>query len=164
MSPTLYAQRHPVDLFVSPQAGAILFHFLIFQFRSMRFYFPGHRCNGPHCPAAHGLRARHYLAQISADYAPGTKPWPFCRPTVIMQLRPNQAKKTDAAQQRATESKSGLDFQEKIYAWLLRRGQQRGFTVTFQDVRQTNARLRESNIPTDSSEPHPPGTGPIPGR
>lgn len=47
------------------------------------------------------------------------------------------------------EAKSGIDFQEKIYAWLLRRGQQRGYTVAFQDVRQTDARLRESGIPMD---------------
>ena len=45
------------------------------------------------------------------------------------------------------QNRSSLDYQEKIYAWLLRRGQQRGYTVQFQDVRQTTARLRESNIP-----------------
>ncbi|MDF7813381.1 hypothetical protein [Hymenobacter sp. YC55] len=64
-----------------------------------------------------------------------------------MQLRPNQAKNTTPEQQREMENKSGMDFQEKIYAWLLRRSQQRGYTVQFQDVMQTNARLRESQIP-----------------
>ena len=90
-----------------------------------------------------------YLAKDFRDYAPKHKTVAILPADVTMQLRPNQAKKTDAAQQRATEIKSGLDFQEKIYAWLLRRGQQRGYTVTFQDVRQTDARLRESGIPTD---------------
>ncbi|MBT9391734.1 hypothetical protein KLP40_01050 [Hymenobacter sp. NST-14] len=40
-----------------------------------------------------------------------------------------------------------MDFQERIYAWLLRRSTDRGYTVRFQDVMQTNSRLRESGIP-----------------
>jgi hypothetical protein len=73
-----------------------------------------------------------------------------------MQLRPNQAKNTTLEQQREMENKSGVDYQEKIYAWLLRRTQQRGYTVQFQDIMQTNARLRESQIPTAELRSHTP--------
>lgn len=88
-----------------------------------------------------------YLAQDFRAYAPKHKTVAILPAFVTMQLRPNQAKNTTAEQQREMENKSGMDFQEKIYAWLLRRGQQRGYTVQFQDVMQTNARLRESQIP-----------------
>ncbi|WP_245119414.1 hypothetical protein [Hymenobacter volaticus] len=88
-----------------------------------------------------------YLAQDFRSYAPKHKTVAILPAFVTMQLRPNQAKNTTPEQQREMENKSGMDFQEKIYAWLLRRSQQRGYTVQFQDVMQTNARLRESQIP-----------------
>ncbi|MBC8085217.1 MAG: hypothetical protein H7Z21_18630 [Hymenobacter sp.] len=88
-----------------------------------------------------------YLAQDFRSYAPTHKTVAILPAYVTMQLRPNQAKNTTPEQQREMETKSGVDFQEKIYAWLLRRGQQRGYTVQFQDVLQTNSRLRESQIP-----------------
>ena len=97
-----------------------------------------------------------YLAQDFRSYAPKHKMVAILPADVTMQLRPNQAKNTSAAQQLDMESKSGLDFQERIYAWLLRRGQQRGYTVQFQDVRQTDARLRESNIPFGELRTHTP--------
>jgi hypothetical protein len=90
-----------------------------------------------------------YLAKDFRTYAPTHKTVAILPADVTMQLRPNQAKNTTAAQQHDMEAKSGMDFQEKIYAWLLRRGQQRGYTVAFQDVRQTDARLRESGIPME---------------
>lgn len=97
-----------------------------------------------------------YLAQDFRSYAPKHKIVAILPADVTMQLRPNQAKNTSAEQQRDMESKSALDFQEKIYAWLLRRGQQRGYTVQFQDVRQTTARLRASNIPFAELRTHTP--------
>ncbi|WP_152560016.1 hypothetical protein [Hymenobacter sp. IS2118] len=97
-----------------------------------------------------------YLAKDFRNYAPTHKMVAILPADVTMELRPNQAKKTTVEQQRAVEAKSGLDFQEKIYAWLLRRGQQRGYTVTFQDVRQTDARLRESGIPFTELRTHTP--------
>lgn len=63
-----------------------------------------------------------------------------------MELRPNQARNTTLEQQQQMEYRSGIDFQEKIYAWLLRRSQQRGYTVEFQDVAQTDAMLRDAGI------------------
>ena len=97
-----------------------------------------------------------YLANDFAAYAPKHKVVAVLPAAVTMELRPNQAKRTSAEQQRDAEFKTGLDFQERIYAWLLRRSQQRGFTVQFQDVMQTNAKLRESGIPFEELRAHSP--------
>jgi hypothetical protein len=97
-----------------------------------------------------------YLAQDFRSYAPKHKTVAILPADVTMQLRPNQARNTTAAQQHDMEYKSSIDFQERIYAWLLRRGQQRGYTVQFQDVRQTDARLRETNIPYNELRTHTP--------
>jgi len=97
-----------------------------------------------------------YLANDFRAYAPKHKTVAILPAYVTMQLRPNQAKNTTLEQQREMENKSGADYQEKIYAWLLRRGQQRGYTVQFQDVMQTNARLRESQIPVAELRSHTP--------
>ena len=90
-----------------------------------------------------------YLAKDFRTYAPTHKLVAILPADVTVQLRPNQARKTTLEQQRDMEARTSLDYQERIYAWLLRRGQQRGYTVQFQDVRQTNARLRESGITKD---------------
>ncbi|GGE95644.1 hypothetical protein [Hymenobacter cavernae] len=87
-----------------------------------------------------------YLAQDFRSYAPKHKKVAILPAAVTMQLRPNQAKNTTAEQQATMEQQSGTNFQEKIYSWLLRRSQQRGYTVEFQDVTQTNALLRENHI------------------
>jgi len=87
-----------------------------------------------------------YLAQDFRSYAPKHKRVAILPAAVTMQLRPNQAKHTTADQQSAMEQQSGVNFQENIYSWLLRRSQQRGYTVEFQDVTQTNALLRQNNI------------------
>ncbi|MBC6990641.1 MULTISPECIES: hypothetical protein [Hymenobacter] len=97
-----------------------------------------------------------YLANDFRSYAPKHKTVAILPATVTMQLRPNQARNTTAEQQRDLEAKSGIDFQEKIYAWLLRRSQQRGYTVQFQDVMRTNSLLRESNIPYGELRTHSP--------
>ncbi|MBC6606516.1 hypothetical protein H8B13_06780 [Hymenobacter sp. BT188] len=95
-----------------------------------------------------------YLANDFRSYAPKHKTVAILPASVTMQLRPNQARNTTAEQQRDLEYKSGIDFQEKIYAWLLRRSQQRGYTVQFQDVTQTNAKLRELQIPYEELRTH----------
>lgn len=97
-----------------------------------------------------------YMAQDFRSYAPKHKTVAILPAAVTMQLRPNQARRMSMEQLRATEQQSGIDFQEKIYAWLLRRSQQRGYTVQFQDIMQTNTRLRESNIPYTELRSHSP--------
>ncbi|WP_089331930.1 hypothetical protein [Hymenobacter mucosus] len=97
-----------------------------------------------------------YMAQDFRSYAPKHKTVAILPAAVTMQLRPNQARRMSTEQLRATEQQSGIDFQEKIYAWLLRRSQQRGYTVQFQDIMQTNTRLRESNIPYTELRSHSP--------
>ena len=97
-----------------------------------------------------------YLAQDFRAYAPRHKTVAILPADVTIRLRPNQAKNTTAQQQRDMQTQTGLDYQERIYAWLLRRSQQRGYTVQFQDVRQTTVRLRESNIPFQELRTHSP--------
>ncbi|KUG06680.1 hypothetical protein [Solirubrum puertoriconensis] len=87
-----------------------------------------------------------YLAKDFRAYAPKHKTVAILPASVTMQLRPNEAKRISADQHRDMEQKSGVDFQGKIYSWLLRRGQQRGYTVEFQDVAQTNALLAKQNV------------------
>ncbi len=65
---------------------------------------------------------------------------------VTMQLRPNQAKGMTAAQMEELQMKTGLDIQEKMYGWFLRRGGKFDYTVTFQDVTKTNTKLKEAGI------------------
>jgi hypothetical protein len=95
-----------------------------------------------------------YLANDFRSYAPKHKTVAILPASVTMQLRPNQARNTTVEQMRDMEYRSGIDFQEKIYAWLLRRSQQRGYTVQFQDVTQTNAKLRELQIPYGELRTH----------
>lgn len=65
---------------------------------------------------------------------------------VTMQLRPNQLKNTTQAQLDDMAKKTGYDIQEKMYGWFLRRGDRFKYTVSFQDVSRTNARLKEAGI------------------
>lgn len=65
---------------------------------------------------------------------------------VTLQLRPNEAKKITAEQMKDLVDKTGYDVQDKMYGWFLRRGDKFNYTVTFQDINKTNARLKEANI------------------
>ncbi len=65
---------------------------------------------------------------------------------VTMQLRPNEAKNTTQKQLDDMAMKTGYDIQEKMYGWFLRRSDRFNYTVTFQDVSRTNARLKEAGI------------------
>ena len=68
---------------------------------------------------------------------------------VNMQLRPNQSKGLTAAQITEMNTKTGYDIQEKMYGWFLRRGDKFKYTVNFQDVTKTNAKLKEAGIAYD---------------
>jgi len=65
---------------------------------------------------------------------------------VNIQLRPNQAKKLTEEQIQEISDKTARDIQEKMYGWFLRRGDKYEYTVTFQDVTKTNAKLKEAGI------------------
>ena len=65
---------------------------------------------------------------------------------VTMQLRPNQTKNMTQEQLDEMAMKMGYDIQEKMYGWFLRRGDKFEYTVSFQDVTQTNAKLKAAGI------------------
>jgi hypothetical protein len=65
---------------------------------------------------------------------------------VTMKLRPNQAKKTSEAELRELEKNTGYEIQDKMQGWFLRRSNRFQYTVTFQDVHKTNAKLKEAGI------------------
>src|SRR5687767_2688019 len=68
---------------------------------------------------------------------------------VTMKLRPNEAKKLNAEQMSDLASKTAYDIQDKMYGWFLRRGDRFDYTVTFQDINKTNARLKDAKITYD---------------
>jgi hypothetical protein len=65
---------------------------------------------------------------------------------VSIQLRPNEAKNTTPQQMEDMRMKTAYDVQEKMQGWFLRRGEKYHYTVTFQDVIRTNAKLKEAGI------------------
>ena len=65
---------------------------------------------------------------------------------VNMQLRPNQVKNMSAEQFADLSVKTGYDIQDKMYSWFLRKGSKFKYTVTFQDITKTNAKLKEAGI------------------
>lgn len=87
-----------------------------------------------------------YLANDFRSYAAAHKTVAVMPASVTINMRPNQAKNTSAEQMQAMQQQSALDFQSRIYAWLLRRGQQQHYTVDFQDVATTNSLLRKANL------------------
>lgn len=87
-----------------------------------------------------------YLAQDFRTYVPKHKIVAILPANVSIGLRPNQARNTNAEQMRAMELQSSLDFQTRIYAWLLRRQGQQHYTVQFQDVALTNSILRKASL------------------
>ena len=54
------------------------------------------------------------------------------------------------------QQQSALDFQARIYAWLLRRQGQQRYTVEFQDVALTNSILRKANLTDEDMRTHAP--------
>ena len=65
---------------------------------------------------------------------------------VTMQLRPNQTKNTTQDQLDEMARKTGYDIQEQMHGWFLRKGEKFKYTVSFQDVTRTNAKLKEAGI------------------
>lgn len=65
---------------------------------------------------------------------------------VTTKLRPNEAKKLTQEQIEELNTKTAYDIQEKMYGWFLRRGSRFSYTVSFQDVTKTNAKLKEAGI------------------
>jgi hypothetical protein len=65
---------------------------------------------------------------------------------VTMKLRPNEAKRVTAEQVEQMNTKTAYDIQEKMYGWFLRRSNKFEYTVNFQDVTRTNAKLKEAGI------------------
>lgn len=65
---------------------------------------------------------------------------------VTMQLRPNEAKNVSAQQMEDMTSKTAYDIQEKMSSWFLRRSGKYNYTVTFQDINKTNAKLKDAGI------------------
>ena len=63
-----------------------------------------------------------------------------------MKLRPNEARKMGEQQVADLNTKTAYDIQEKMYGWFLRRGDKMQYTVNFQDVTKTNAKLKEAGI------------------
>lgn len=89
---------------------------------------------------------RIYVANDFREYAHRHRTVAVLPALVSTELRPVAARNTTFEQQRDAERRYGLDFQERIYAWLLRRSNQRDYTVQFQDVAQTNALLFKHNL------------------
>lgn len=87
-----------------------------------------------------------YLAQDFRAYAPKHKLVAILPASVTISQRPNQARNTTAEQMRIMQQQSALDFQTRIYAWLLRRQSQQRYTIEFQDVALTNSLLRKANL------------------
>ena len=65
---------------------------------------------------------------------------------VTMKLRPNEARKMGEQQVADLNTKTAYDIQEKMYGWFLRRENKFQYTVNFQDVTKTNAKLKEAGI------------------
>ncbi len=65
---------------------------------------------------------------------------------VTIQLRPNEAKKVSAEQLEDIANKTAYDIQDKMYGWFLRRGDKFSYTVTFQDIHKSNAKLKDAGV------------------
>ncbi|HKP31761.1 MAG TPA: hypothetical protein VJT83_03515 [Chitinophagaceae bacterium] len=65
---------------------------------------------------------------------------------VSISLRPNQAKKVSEADIRKSEETTGMNVQDQMYSWFLRRSEKFNYTVKFQDVSKTNSLLKQANI------------------
>lgn len=97
-----------------------------------------------------------YMAQDFRSYVPKHKVVAILPASVSIGLRPNQAKNTSAEQMHQMQVQSALDYQSRIYAWLLRRNLQKQYTVDFQDVAQTNSVLRKANLTEEDMRTHSP--------
>lgn len=65
---------------------------------------------------------------------------------VTMKLRPNQTKKMSESELREMEKSTGYEIQDKMQSWFLRRSEKFSYSVKFQDINKTNAKLKEAGI------------------
>ena len=65
---------------------------------------------------------------------------------VNISLRPNEMKKITPAQLEEMQTKTGLNIQDNMYSWFLRRSDRFKYTVSFQDISKTNTLLLNNNI------------------
>lgn len=68
---------------------------------------------------------------------------------VTISLRPNEQKRITPEQFKDMVNKTGYDIQDKMYGWFLRRSDKFNYTVTFQDINKTNAKLKDAGITYD---------------
>lgn len=87
-----------------------------------------------------------YKATDFSDAASKHKTVAILPAEVSMQLRPNDAKRTSPEQLEDMVVKTAYDMQEKMYGWFLRRSEKYHYSVSFQDVTRTNAKLKEAGI------------------
>ncbi len=98
------------------------------------------------CAAVAGCGPQIYKAADFSSALTKHKTVAILPAEVTIQLRPNDAKKTTPEQMEDMVTKTAYDVQEKMYGWFLRRSEKYNYTVTFQDVTRTNARLKEAGI------------------
>ncbi len=65
---------------------------------------------------------------------------------VNISLRPNEARKMTPEQMEEITKKTAYDIQDKMISWFLRRSDKLNYTVTFQDINKTNAKLKDAGI------------------
>ena len=97
-----------------------------------------------------------YLANDFRTYVPRHKTLAILPSSVTIGLRPNQARNISPEQLRQLQISTSLDYQSRIYAWLLRHNQRKPYTVAFQDVATTNSLLRQANLSDDDMRTHSP--------
>jgi hypothetical protein len=90
-----------------------------------------------------------YKAQDFDDRTASHKLVAILPADVSISLRPNEMKRTTAAQIHQNEEKTGFSIQDKMYSWFLRRSGRFKYTVNFQDVSKTNALLAQNGIKYD---------------
>jgi hypothetical protein len=70
--------------------------------------------------------------------------------TASINLRPRQRAKVTEAQLTEMEKQSGLEVQNALQTYFLKRKAKKSFTVEFQDIQLTNALLKKHGVSTDS--------------
>ncbi|MBD0332822.1 MAG: hypothetical protein ICV66_09210 [Chitinophagaceae bacterium] len=87
-----------------------------------------------------------YKSPNFTDVAKSHKTVAIIPANVMIQLRPNETRKTTPEQLEKNQESTGYAIQDKLYSWFLRRSSKQSYTVKFQDVSKTNALLKEANI------------------
>jgi hypothetical protein len=67
-------------------------------------------------------------------------------PAVALQLRPYQMRRTTPEQLADREEKMGYNIQNNMYSWILRKQHRMNYSVQFQDITATNAKLAKAGI------------------